>query len=294
MKKVKSYIFLFCVLVISSQAQHGSNYVQYMFNGLILNPAYAGSQEALNVTGLYRKQWMGINGAPTEAMFSMHSPLKNKSVSLGGNFQDSQFGVFNHTKLNLVYAYRFRFLSGKLALGLQAGIDSYTTNWDKFNITEAGDPSFSASANRKTIPEVGAGTYYHTDNFYLGLSVPNLFTGRLNPYSMTCLSSGIVLNMGDNFKMKPALLLKYIHGSPLAPNISTTFYFKEVIGLGAGYTYKSSALIYADIRLNEQLHFGYGYDYSLSKLQTYISGSHEVMIRYLFRYKINAVNARFF
>jgi len=294
MKKRPIYIILFFLLAVYLKAQHNSNYVQYMFNGLILNPAYAGSQEALSATALYRKQWIGINGSPNEAMFSIHSPLKNKSVSLGGNFQNSQFGLFNHTKANLVYAYRFKFLKGKLAMGLQAGIDSYTTNWDRINITEAGDPSFVASANRQTLPEAGAGIYYNTEKFYLGLSVPDLFTGRLNPYMTTCLSSGIVLKMGDNFKVKPAVLIRYIHGSPVSPNLSATFYFKDIIGLGAGYTYNTSALVYADIKINEQLHFGYGYEYTTSQLQTYTSGSHEVMIRYLFRYKINAVNARFF
>ncbi|PBQ34609.1 hypothetical protein CNR22_23470 [Sphingobacteriaceae bacterium] len=293
---IKKFIFLVLVYIsaFTLNAQHSSNYVQYMFNGLILNPAYAGSQEALSMTGLYRKQWMGINGSPTEAMLSVHSPLKNKSISLGGNFQNSQFGLFNHTKVNLVYAYRFKFLKGHLALGLQAGIDSYSTNWDKLNITEAGDPSFVANVNRKTMPELGAGAYYHTKSFYVGLSVPNLFTGRLNPYSLTCLSSGVVVDMGKNFKVKPAVLIKYISGSPISPNFSATFYFKEIIGLGAGYTYRSSALVYTDIRVNEQLHVGYGYEYTLNDLQTYIAGSHEFMLHYIFRYKINATNVRFF
>lgn len=288
-------ILFFLAMMLRVSSQHTSNYVQYMFNGLIINPAYAGSQEALNMTGLYRKQWMGVSGAPTEAMLSLHSPLKNKNVSLGGNLQDSQFGLFNHTKLNLVYAYRFRFLKGKLALGLQAGLDSYTTNWDKLNITESGDPNFIPTVNRRTIPEAGVGAYYNTQNFYFGVSSPNLFTGRLNPYAMTCISTGIVMNLGENFKMKPAVLVRYLYGSPLSPNLSTTFYFKDIIGLGAGYTYKSSALVYTDIKVNDQLHLGYGYEYTLNDLQTYISGSHEFMVRYLFRFKIkNAVNARYF
>lgn len=288
------YITAVCLLLPGLKAQHNSNYVQYMFNGLILNPAYAGSQEALNLTGLYRKQWMGINGAPTEALFSIHSPLKNKNVNLGANFQDTQFGLFNHTRFNLVYAYRFRFLSGKLAFGLQAGIDSYTTNWDRLNTTEAGDPSFQLSGTRNTVPEAGAGFYYNTKIFYLGVSAPNLFTGKLNPYTTSCLSSGIVINLSPDFRMKPALLLKYVNGSTASANLSTTFYYKEIIGLGIGYTYNNSALVYTDIKLNEQLHFGYGYEYALNHLQTYITGSHEVMIRYLFRYKINSANPRFF
>lgn len=293
MKNVLIHILLIA-LSFTMKAQHNSDYVQYMFNGLLLNPAYAGSNDALNVTALYRNQWLGFPGAPVSAALSAHSPLKNKKINVGGIIINDRFGVFNHTKASLIYAYRIKFLGGQLAFGLQAGIDSYTTDWNKINTSEAADPNFMVSGVRKIIPEAGAGTFYHTKNFYFGLSVPNLFTGSINPDMVSVLSTGCIIKLNENIRLKPSVLVKYINNSPIAPNISTTFYYKEVIGVGVGYTHNTSALAYLDIRLNDQLHFGYGYDYSLNAIQKFTSGSHEVMLRYLFRYKINAVNTRYF
>ena len=293
MKNVLIHILLIA-LSFTMKAQHNSNYVQYMFNGLLLNPAYAGSHDALNVTALYRNQWLGFPGAPVSAALSAHSPLKNKKINVGGIIINDRFGVFNHTKASLIYAYRIKFLSGQLAFGLQAGIDSHTTDWNKINTSEASDPNFMVSGTRKIIPEAGAGTFYHTKNFYFGLSVPNLFTGSINPDMVSVLSAGCIIKLNENIRLKPAVLVKYINNSPIAPNISTTFYYKKVIGVGVGYTHNTSALVYLDIKLNDQLQFGYGYDYSLNAIQKFTSGSHEVMLRYLFRYKINAVNTRYF
>lgn len=276
------------------KGQYTSSYVQYMFNGLLLNPAYAGSNEALNVTTLYRNQWLGMPGAPVTAVLSAHSPLKNKKISIGGTLSNDRFAVFEHTKANLSYAYRLKLLKGNLSFGIQAGVDSYSTNWNKINTTDTSDPNFVANGTRKTVPEVGAGAYYYSKNFYLGISAPNIYNGNINPAMVTFLNAGCIIKASDNVFVKPAFLVKNINTAPFSANISTTIYYKEIVGLGVGYTYNTSALAYTDIRLNDQLHFGYGFEYALNALQNYNSGSHEVMLRYLFRYKINTVNSRYF
>lgn len=288
------YIVLFMILYPKMDAQHNSDYVQYMFNGLLLNPAYAGSHDALNITALGRKQWLGLPGAPSTAALSLHSPLKNRKLNLGAVVLNEQFGVFSHTKVSVIYAYRFKFLTGKLSFGLQAGVDSYSTNWNKINTTESEDPNFFASQTRAIIPEAGIGTYYHTKVFYLGFSIPNLFNSTLNPGKVSMLSTGAILTLNDYIKFKPAVFVKYIRHSPVSANISTTFYYKDIVGVGVGYTYKTSALAYLDIRLNDQLRCGYGFDYTLSALQKYTSGSHEIMLRYLFKYQIKGSNPRYF
>jgi len=291
------HIILLLIIVcfgLCMKAQHNSDYIQYMFNGLLVNPAYAGSQEAMNITAMYRKQWLGLNGSPSDAMLTAHSPLKNKSVNLGFIVMNDCFGVYNHTNASLVYAYRVRLGKGKLALGLQAGFDSYSTNWNQIRTTDAGDPNFVPTASRQINPIAGTGVYYNTKNFYIGIAAPNLFNGQINPGTIINLTSGVVIKAGDDFRIKPALLIKRISGSPVEANLSSTFYYKDIIGLGVGYTYNSSAVAYIDIRLTEQLNFGYGYSYTLNELNAYSYGSHEIMLRYLFRYRINAVNARFF
>ncbi|MCE3260537.1 MAG: putative rane protein [Bacteroidetes bacterium] len=193
-----------------------------------------------------------------------------------------------------MYAYRFRLASGYLSFGLQGGVDSYTSNWHRVHTIESNDPGFASNMQRTTLPNAGAGTYYYSQRFFLGLAAPDLVNGSLSKYRTTILHSGYLINASDNFKIKPAVLVKYIFNSPLSANVSSTFYWKDIIGLGVGYTLHTSALAFVDLKINDQMRFGYGYDYTMTKLKTYSSGSHEVMLRYLFRYKVEPLSTRYF
>lgn len=294
MKQVEWLIAFFSVFGLTSNAQYNSDYMQYMFNGLLINPAYAGSQGALNITALYRRQWLGFNGSPTNTSFTFHMPLKNKKINVGAVLVNDQFGFYNHTKADLIYAYRIKFLKGSLSFGLQAGIDSYSANRDRINTQDPGDPNFAPGASRTIKPEAMAGTYYHTSDFYLGLTLGNLLTRGVSSYFLTSVTSGCILKANDHFRVKPAVLFKFINHSPISANISTTFYYKDIIGFGTGYTYKNSAHVYSDIKINQQLNFGYAYAYPLNGLNGYTRGSHEMMLRYLFSYKISVKSARYF
>lgn len=291
----KQLLLIICIwLGLSLRAQHNSTYSQYMFNGLLLNPAYAGSQEALNLTALYRRQWLGIGGAPSTLSFGAHTPLKRKKVSVGIILEQENMGLFNQTRTGLVYAYRFRFLKGHLSFGAQFGARVYAYDQSSLKVKDAYDPGFSGMAVRIIRPDFGAGAYYHDKNVYAGLAAPSLMIDGNNRYHTFTFNTGGVIVLSPDTRIKPALLVKYINGSPLSLNVSGTFYYRELLGLGLGYTLNSSAMAYADIRLNDQLYFGYAYERALNRLGTYTLGSHEVMLRYLFRYRINAVNARYF
>ncbi len=292
--KLKIYIVLFLCLSLAVPAQHNGNYSQYMFNGLLLNPAYAGSNDALNLTALYRKQWLGLDGSPTTITFSAHSPMRNKKISLGAVAMDDKFGVSEHARASFVYAYRFSLGVGALSLGLSGGLDIYQANWGQVRTTQLRDPSFPAAAERKILPQAGFGMYYHTGSFYTGLSVPSLINKSQMPYETAVFTSGCVLPLADNFRIKPSVLLKYILHSPVDVNLSATCYWQNIIGLGLGYTVNGAAMAYMDLKVTDQLRAGYAYDYTFSRLRNYSTGSHEVMLRYLFNYKVNVSSARYF
>lgn len=294
---MKKYVLIFILFFIAVflKAQHNSDYMQYMFNGLLINPAYAGSREALDVTGLYHNQWMGVVGSPVTASFGVHTPLKNKKINLGMVVSNDKFGIFNHTAANLIYAYRFRFLGGNLSLGIQGGVDYTTSSWSKINTTQSDDPNFSSVNNdQKIIPDAGFGTYYYSKRFYLGLSAPNAFNGSISQFRTMIAHTGFLINASDIIKIKPAAIVKYMYNSPAYVNVSSTFYWKDAVGLGVGYTLNTSAMAFIDLKVNEQLRFGYAYDYALNKFKTYSKGSHEIMLRYLFKYKIDPVSTRYF
>lgn len=278
------------------KAQHNSTYSQYLFNGLLLNPAYAGSQEALNITSLYRKQWLGWDGAPTNINLTAHMPLKKKKSALGLVLLNDKYGVSDLTKLHFNYAYRIKMSVGHLALGLLAGIDVQQYNWNQIRTTQLRDPSFTGNAERRVMPQAGVGMYYFSRKFYAGISAPALISAEtgLNTYQLVIMNMGYVMNVGADFKLKPAVLMKYLLNSPLDLNLSTTLYWKEYLGLGVGYSLNKSAFVLTDIRINDQFRLGYAYDYSFTLLNRYMSGSHEIMLRYLFQYKIKAQSMRYF
>jgi type IX secretion system PorP/SprF family membrane protein len=273
------------------RAQHNSDYVQYMFNGMLLNPAYAGSHEALNLTALYRRQWVGIPGSPVTRSFTGHTAFKNKHYNAGLVIENEHVGLFSHTRAGAAFAYRFRLFNGKLALGLQAGLNSYSYNWGQLSVADSEDPVFTGVASRQTTPDGAAGIFYSDSRFYLGVAAQGLMKG--SPDNLL-LHSGYLLRAGEHFRLKPSVLLKYTETSPVFINASATVYYKEYAGLGGGYTLHNSWMVFLDLRLNDQLNMGYGYQRQLNELSTYTAGSHEIMIRYLFRYRIKAPSARYF
>lgn len=294
MRKVIYINILILLAWLPLKAQHNSAYSQYMFNGLLLNPAYAGSREALDLSAMYRKQWTGFNGAPSTITFAAHMPLKNKKVNLGLVVQDDRFGISEHIRANAIYAYRFKLMKGSLALGLAGGIESFNDNWSKAQTTQSDDPSFTAQSNRHIYAEAGFGMYYTSDRFYAGLSAPSFYNQSFNLYKTLVFTAGGLINASANVKIKPALIFKYIANSPVHANVSSTFYWKDVIGVGIGYTVNTSALAYMDLKLNEQFRVGYAYEYNTNALRTYNTGSHECMVRYLFHYKVETASARYF
>jgi type IX secretion system PorP/SprF family membrane protein len=288
------FYILFILWSCCAIAQHNSSYSQYMFNGLLINPAYAGSNDALNLTALYRKQWTGIDNAPNTLSFTAHTPLKNKKVNLGLILINDRYGITEHMKASLIYAYRVKLFRGSLSFGLLGGVDSYTMDWSRVKTTQQGDASFSSNGQKRIYPEAGFGIYYHSQKFFLGLSAPDLYYNTFSVNRTMALSAGGLLNVSDNFKIKPAVMVKYILNSPVDANISSTFYWKDIVGIGVGYSYNTSLIGLLDLKINDQFRIGYSYDYATTALSKYSTGSHEVMLRYLFHYKVRSLSTRYF
>lgn len=275
-------------------AQNNTQYAQYMFNALLLNPAYAGSHDALNMTALYRSQWSGVDGAPQGISISGHTPLQSRKVNLGFTLEKEQIGLYNHTQAMAVYAYRIPVAAGKLSFGISAGIDSRSLNRNALRITDGDDPTLLYGSNRSIGLSSGAGAYYYSPGFYIGFAAPSLVGTTSGSKSLLQLHSGALFALTEQVKLKPSLLVRKQHGVPLYTNVSAMFYFREVLGVSAGYSYKDAWLAMLDLKINEQLNFGYAYERNTGRLSTFKAGSHEIMLRYIFRYRISAVNPRFF
>lgn len=276
------------------RAQHLGAYSQHMFNGLLLNPAYAGSTEALQLSTMYRRQWLGLDGAPTTLNLSAHLPFKRRKAAAGLVLTNDRFGVSETTSALAVYAYRFRLGRGRLSLGLQGGIHLQQNNWNHIKTTQDRDPSFAGQAQRNIHPQAGVGLYYHTARFFTGASAPELLNSSNQKFKTLTLTAGGLLNANQPLRFKPVLLLRYLRHSPFDANLSCIVYWKDVVGLGGGGGLSRTAFAYFDLRITEQFRLGYAYDYTFNRLRNYNSGSHELMLRYLMEYTVQAPSLRYF
>ena len=289
------FIALFFLSILRIYAQHDNLYSQYMFNGLLINPAYAGSTDVLNATFVNRNQWVGFDGAPRTSTFSLHTPFKNKKINIGLTFTNDQFGITTQNKIDVMGAYRLFFKKSSLSFGLQVGMNFIKNNWNTLQTITPGDQAFMGPYSSHNVPQTGFGLYYKAQKFYIGLSSPDMvaISTSKTTYKSMLFTAGYLFDMSDNIKIKPSFLIKYIRNSPLEIDINAIAYFKMI---GIGYSYRSNdAMVFlATVNVNKQLSFGYSYDLTTSKLSTYVRGSHEIMLKYEFSYKVNPQSPRYF
>jgi type IX secretion system PorP/SprF family membrane protein len=294
MKKLLFMAILFCG-TLSLYAQHDNLYSQYMFNGLLINPAYAGSNEMLSATAVNRNQWVGFDGAPKTSTFSLHTPLKNKKVNIGITFTNDRYGITTQNKINAIYAYRLFFKKSSLSFGLQVGVDFIRNNWNAIQTTTPGDQVFTGQYSQQNVPQTGFGIYYKAQKFYAGISSPDLISIGTSStvYKSAFLTAGYLFDLSENVKLKPFVLVKYIKDSPVEVDLNAIVYFK-MVGIGYSYRTNDAMVFLATVNVSKQFSFGYSYDLTTSKLATYVRGSHEIMLKYEFGYKINTQSPRYF
>jgi type IX secretion system PorP/SprF family membrane protein len=293
-----SVIFLLFLLGIAfnSFSQHNNQYSQYMFNGLVINPAYAGSNNVLNLSLLHRDQWVGMNGAPKTTSFSSHSSLRNKRINLGLYYVSDTYGVTRKNIVNAIYAYRIFFNKSSLSFGLQMGLDITSNHWEDIETITSEDVVFTGQYDKITTPLAGFGAYYKADNYFAGISFPSLIQiGEFGKtiYRPKLINAGYFYEYSEDLKFKPSILIKYLNHSPLEIDINIDAYYKN-FGLGCSYRTRDAIVFMLYFAINDQFSIGYSYDQTISKFKTYNKGSHELMLKYEFGYKVNVQSPRYF
>ena len=289
-------LMLLAVMLFAYQksiAQTEPMYSQYMFNMLGVNPAYAGSREASSFNFFQRSQWIGLQGAPQTTSFSFDQSILNKRAGWGIQFYDDKIGVEKADGINIMGSTRIQVSeNGILSGGLSLGLMNYRI--DLMNVTgrfTPNDPAFYSNLN-KWMPSLGLGVYYNTDNFYAGVSIPNILKSRLTAFDLIrsglqkvnqkhiFLTTGIVIPINEDLKLKPSTMIKMVEGAPIEADFNTNVWLRDIIGLGVSYRTGDAVIGMAEIQVNQNLRFGYAYDMTISPLKFYNNGSHEIMIRY--------------
>lgn len=302
--KVYRFTVLLAGIILVSQhsdAQENPLYSQYMFNGLVINPAYTGSQETMIATVATRAQWTGLSGAPQTQVASMHSPIKLSRSAAGGVFIHDEVGVTNQYTVYGTYAYRIPVSEhAKIAVGGQAGISYYRSNLDDLSIVTPNgqpDPAFAQTESRY-LPNLGIGVYYYSDKNYIGISLPAIIDNKWENQDAVAtarqarqffIAAGHVFDLGPSLKLKPNVLLRWVEGGAFQFDLNANLLIHEIVWLGVSYRLDDSFDILAQWNITKQLSLGYSYGYPINSLATTQYGTHEIMLSYRIKHNRNIV-----
>ena len=307
MKNLIKQIFILLLIIGCKEAtaQQDPQYTQYMYNMSVVNPAYAGSNEATSLGLLGRTQWVGVSGAPNTFTSFIHSPV-GKNVGLGFSLIHDKVGPITETYAFVDFSYNIKVTeNANLAFGIKAGAAFQQIGLLQLNQVDSGDVSFNQNVNN-THPNFGTGAFYYTEKFYLGVAVPNLLetlhfeksNGVITKASddrHIFINSGYVFDLNKDFKLKPSFLAKYAKQSPLSVDLSANILWLDKLEFGLSHRLDDSWSALVNLRVKNNLRIGYAYDHTVSNLGTFNTGSHEFMLLFDFVFvNSNIKSPRFF
>lgn len=286
------------------KAQQDAEFSMYMFNGLIINPGYAGSRERWSLTALYRHQWAGFgDGVPRTFTASAHGPLLDDRIGIGASVTSDQIGPTSMFQVTGDFAYRIPIAldkkwGGRLCPGISAQFTNYTQRWDELTQSQGGDPSFGQRTNVYN-PNFGVGLYWYSKQFYVGWSIPNLLNASLDNrfayegtdlvarrYRHMFITAGAIIKLNDNLKLKPSILFKYVNHAPFQGDYNVSLLIKEALWVGVSFRssfHEPVALVgMIEYMFAKRVRLGYAYDYTFTDIGQYQSGTHEIMLGYEF------------
>jgi type IX secretion system PorP/SprF family membrane protein len=310
MGRCKTHIFIIgmVLLTMAASAQQTIQFSQYTFNGLALNPAYAGYKDDWTVNLSSRIQWVGINDAPKTGTASIDGLTNNtnKNIGVGLIATFDQLGPETTSSIYANYAYRLQLDAldtKRLCFGIGLGVIQYRLNGDKFNATDAGDNDIPTGSQSNLTPDFRLGVYYYSPSIYFGASVFNLLSGlntnlvdniQLAKQVRTVfLTGGALLPLSDYVGLKPSFMLKEDFKAPANLDIGASIVLNKTVWLGASYrtgvpiftnnlqsglSNSDAVAVIAQFYVNDHFRIGYSFDFTTSQLAGYQSGSHELSL----------------
>lgn len=316
---MKKNLFFLAFLLVGAQlsAQQDHHYTQFMYNKLLINPAYAGAREVPSLTAIYRNQWIGFKGAPKSILASLNSPLFSKRQGVGLTVSNQTIGLQRDFFASLAYSYDV-ISSNKMSLrvGLSGSLRARG-----FDLSDAqpqpgqgpfSDPSIGPDRVNDFFGNVGAGLYATYDQrVYVGFSVPRIYTNVIgyNPTGNTPAKevrhfyamAGAVVPLSEDIDLMPALLLKYVENAPFDADINLNLNVRQKFTAGISYRLGGdgpgeSVDLLALWQASPQFAIGASYDFTLSNIKDYTAGSIEVLVQYELRKRTKNTmsNPRFF
>jgi len=293
MKRILILLVTLCG-TLSMEAQQELMVSQYMFNGLLLNPAYAGTHDYFSASLLHRSQWAKFDGAPTSQVFAIDGPIANNKLGVGLMINNDQIGVISQLDISANIAYHLQLGKGDLSFGLRAGGASYSANLSDVVVWDGNDQVYSSNdIQGKFIPKFGFGVYYHSEKFFAGLSVPVIYaldddlivqgSTAENYFTQHYYANvGVVLEPSTNLAIKPSILVKVEPAAPVQVDMNCNFLLYRRMWIGVGYRTGDAIIGMLEYNITPQLRAGYAYDFTTTDIGTYSNGSHEIMLGFDF------------
>lgn len=282
---------IFMGISIGGLAQKEPQYTQYMYNIGSFNPGYVGTVETPEIAGLYRAQWLDIDGSPRTLRLGANVPLSNETMGLGLNVISDQIGPSTQTYVELAYSYQFNVSdNAKLSFGMDVGGSFLNVDFSKGTFENPGEPILGGETISNFYPTVGAGFFlYEDDIWYLGASIPNFLTdGIYNDDVATIIDDklqfnfigGYVFDLSEMLRFKPAFLMNLVSGAPVNMNLSANFLYNDRFTMGAAYRFGNAISALAGFQVTDGIYAGYAYDYNTQPLGEFSSGSHEIILKF--------------
>ena len=268
----------------------------YMFDPLVINPAYAGTHVQLSATAIYRNQWVNFEGAPKTLTASIHSGFRKARVGVGILFGRDEIGVHSDNSLYFQYAYKIPLSNRKnqavLSMGLQGGFNTLKSDYFKTDPRQG----YEIGALTKFNPNFGAGLFYRSKELFAGISVPYIVnnrtidviddqfkelitpSGRQQRYYYVI--AGTTRKLSERVKIAPSTLIRIQENAPLSFDFNTMVIIYDVVSLGGSYRLGDSFIGLFELKINDNFHVGYAYDITTSDIRLYSNGSHEIMLNY--------------
>jgi len=266
----------------------------YMFNGLALNPAYAGSLNVFSTVATNRDQWINVQGAPVFQSLTAHNSFASNRVGAGLLMSRDQVGVHEDMGMYGSYAYKIRTGRGILSMGLQAGFNSRNSNYTEADAFDPTDPLYVNIS--KFSPNFGAGLYFANPKMYAGFSVPYILNNKVFDIQTDVpvngresrfyyLTGGVVFDVSNVIKFSPSFLVRGQEKIPLGWDLNAMVIFENIAYAGVSYRSGDAIVFLTQFILNENFRVGYAYDAITSPLTQYTKGTHEIMLNYRIKLK---------
>ncbi len=291
---------IFLLLCTPNFAQQDALFSQYMVNHFVINPAYAGSRDAVSTFLINRNQWIAIPGAPKTAMFSVNSPI---ALRAGAGLQiiNDQIGPKSTTGILGTYSYKLPFKKSNLAFGLRIGAYNYRFDTNKIEYKDQTDVYANQGVIQSTAFNADFGIYYYTDKFFAGLAINHL-TNTLktsdlykqtvsNQYlsSHSFLSLGYTFEFTKSFAIQPSILLRQVNNAPVNADLNCNFMFNKQFWVGFSIRPENAFVLLTQAYVTEKFRVGYAYDMGVNKIGRVGRGAHEIFLGYDFSLKQKGV-----